>query len=89
VAKKIKYPIKQGRVYKRGTIRWTKSFRPDSRLLSKKRKTLAILANRRQSERDFDPIFSTGYEIEAEHLSGYYFITEGSSSSSPNYIITE
>ena len=55
----------------------------------KKKKLLTILANRRQWQRDFDPDESTAVEIEMEHLSGYYLITEASSSASPNYIITE
>ena len=55
----------------------------------KKKKLLTILANRRQWQREFDPNESTAQEIEMEHLSGYYLITEASSSSSPNYIITE
>ena len=55
----------------------------------KKKKLLTILANRRQWEREFDPDESSAMEIEMEHLAGYYLITEASSSSSPNYIITE
>ena len=55
----------------------------------KKKKLLTILANRRQWQREFDPNESTAQEIEMEHLSGYYLITEASSSASPNYIITE
>ena len=60
-----------------------------TRLHWKKKKLLTILANRRQWEREFDPDESTAVEIEMEHLAGYYLITEASSSSSPNYIITE
>jgi hypothetical protein len=55
----------------------------------KKKKLLTILANRRQWLREFDPDESSAVEIEMEHLSGYYLITEASSSSSPTYIITE
>ena len=55
----------------------------------KKKKLLTILANKRQWQRDFDPDESTAQEIEMEHLSGSYLITQASSSSSPNYIITE
>ena len=55
----------------------------------KKKKLLTILANRRQWLREFDPDESSAQEIEMEHLSGYYLITEASSSASPNYIITE
>ena len=60
-----------------------------TRLHWKKKKLLTILANRRQWEREFDPDESSAQEIEMEHLSGYYLITEASSSASPNYIITE
>ena len=60
-----------------------------TRLHWKKKKLLTILANRRQWQREFDVDESSAQEIEMEHLSGYYLITEASSSSSPNYIITE
>jgi hypothetical protein len=60
-----------------------------ARLPWRKQKTLAMLANRRQWLREFDPDESSAQEIEMEHLSGYYLITEASSSASPNYIITE
>ena len=66
-----------------------KRFPPSRRLHWKKAKTLAMLANKRQWLREFDPDESSAQEIEMEHLSGYYLITEASSSSSPNYIITE
>ena len=59
------------------------------RLPWRKAKTLAMLANRRQWQREFDVDESSAQEIEMEHLSGYYLITEASSSASPNYIITE
>ena len=59
------------------------------RLHWRKQKTLAMLANRRQWLREFDPTESTAQEIEMEHLSGYYLVTEASISSTPNYIITE
>ena len=55
----------------------------------KKKKLLTILANRRQWEREFLPSVTTGIEIEMEHLSGYYLVTEASISATPNYIITE
>ncbi len=60
-----------------------------TRLHWKKKKLLTILANRRQWQREFDVDESSAQEIEMEHLSGYYLITEASSSASPNYIITE
>ena len=59
------------------------------RLHWRKQKTLAMLANRRQWLREFDPIESAAQEIEMEHLAGYYLVTEDSDSSAPNYIITE
>ena len=59
------------------------------RLHSRKQKTLAMLANRRQWLREFDPSESTAQEIEMEHLAGYYLVTEASIASSPIYIITE
>ena len=60
-----------------------------TRLHWKKKKLLTILANRRQWEREFEPSESNPYEIEMEHIAGSYLITQASSSSSPNYIITE
>ena len=48
-----------------------------------------MLNNRRQWQREFDPIASSAQEIEIEHLSGYYLITESSDAATPNYIITE
>ena len=44
----------------------------------KKKKLLTILANRRQWQREFDPAESAAQEIEMEHLSGYYLVTEAS-----------
>ena len=60
-----------------------------ARMYWKRRKALAMLNNRKQWLREFDPAESSASEIEMEHLSGYYLITESSSSASPNYIITE
>ena len=54
----------------------------------KRQKTFAMLSNKRQWERDFDPNESSAEEIELEQ-GGYYIITEASSNASPNYIITE
>ena len=59
------------------------------RIWWKRRKTFAMLNNRKQWLREFDVLESTAYEIEMEHLSGSYLITQGSDSGSPNYIITE
>ena len=55
----------------------------------KRKKLLTILANRRQWEREFDPDETGPYEIEMEHLAGYYLVTEASISATPTYIITE
>ena len=59
-----------------------------ARLPWRKQKTLAMLANRKQWQREFDVTESTAAEIEIEQ-GGYYIITETSTSSAPNYIITE
>ncbi len=59
-----------------------------SRLPWRKAKTLAMLANKRQWERDFDPAESTALEIEIEQ-GGVYIITESSTAAMPDYIITE
>lgn len=58
-----------------------------ARLNWKKKKTLAMLANRKQWQREFSVDDSTAAEIELEQ--GGYLITETSSESTPNYIITE
>jgi len=57
------------------------------RLPWRKAKTLAMLANRRQWQRDYDPSESTALEIELEQ--GGYLVRESSISSAPTYIITE
>ena len=59
------------------------------RLHWRKQKPLAMLANRRQWLREFDPSESSAQEIEMEHLAGYYLVTEASIDASPTYIITE
>ena len=53
----------------------------------RKSKTLAMLANRRQWERDFSPQYSSEEEIETED--GQVLITESSTTSNPNYYRTE
>ena len=58
------------------------------RLPWRRAKTLAMLSNRRQWQREFDVDESSAQEIEIEQ-GGYYIITEASSSATPNYIITE
>ena len=54
----------------------------------KRRKTFAMLSNKRQWERDFDPTETAATEIEFEQ-GGYYVITENSNNVTPNYITTE
>ena len=66
-----------------------KRFPPVRRLQWKKQQTLAMLANRRQWTREFEPLETGPFEIEMEHLAGYYLVTEASIDSSPTYIITE
>ena len=74
----------------RGKVRpLVKPMRPDGKLHWRKQKTLAMLPNRRQWQREFDPSESSAQEIEMEHLSGYYLVTEASISATPIYIITE
>ena len=58
------------------------------RMYWRKSKTLAMLANRRQWQRDFDPIESLELEIEIEQ-GGFYVISETSNPATPEYIITE
>ena len=59
-----------------------------AKLFWRKAKALAMLANRRQWQRDFDPTETSAYEIEIEQ-GGYYIILETSTTATPNYIITE
>ena len=53
----------------------------------KKKKTVAMYLNRRQFEEEFGTNIGSDIEIIAEN--GSLVITETSSDSSPNYIITE
>ena len=53
----------------------------------KRKKTFAMLANKRQWEREFDPDESSALEIELEQ--GGYLVIESSQAALPNYIITE
>ena len=64
----------------RGTIRPLplKRFPPTGKMHWRKQKTLAMLDNRRQWQREFEPTQTPGVEIEMEHLTGYYLITEAS-----------
>jgi len=54
----------------------------------KKKKDIGMYLNRRQWEREFDPIASAPREIEIEQ-GGYFITTESSNPATPNYIITE
>jgi hypothetical protein len=70
---------KKTRIDRRGKIRpLVKPFPPLGRMHWRKQKTLAMLNNRRQWQREFDPTETVGIEIEMEHLSGYYLVTESS-----------
>ena len=53
----------------------------------KRQKTFAMLSNKRQWERDFDPNESSELEIQLED--GNYLVRESSVSATPTYIITE
>ena len=53
----------------------------------KRQKTFAMLSNKRQWERDFDPNESSELEIQLED--GNYLVRESSVSGTPTYIITE
>ena len=55
----------------------------------KKRKNLAAINNFRQWGREFHPPWTTATEIEMEHLTGYFLVTQASTGASPSYIITE
>ena len=58
-----------------------------SRMYWRKAKTLAMLANRRQWQRDFDPVETAELEILTEQ--GVYIRTETSIQDIPEYIRTE
>ena len=63
----------------RGTIRpLVKPFPPLGKMHWRKQKTLAMLDGRRQYQREFVPDQTPGIEIEMEHLSGYFLVTEAS-----------
>ena len=65
-----------------------RKFPPARRLQWRKQKTLAMLANKRQWLRQFDPAESSALEILLENGTDY-LVTEASIASSPTYIITE
>jgi len=58
-----------------------------SRMYWRKAKTLAMLANRKQWQRDFDPVETAELEILTEQ--GVYIRTETSIQDIPEYIRTE
>ena len=81
---------KKTRIDRRGTIRpLVTRFPIVGRLHWKKRKTLAAMNNRRQWGREFHPPWTLATEIEMEHLSNYFLVTQASNPATPNYIITE
>ena len=53
----------------------------------KKKKAFAMLSNKRQWERDFDPTETSATEIELEQ--GGYLVRESSNTGTPTYIGTE
>ena len=53
----------------------------------KRKKTFAMLSNKRQWERDFDPTETSATEIQLED--GNYLVRESSISATPTYIIAE
>jgi len=59
-----------------------------AKMFWKKKKTIGMLLNRRQWQRDFDPTESPEREIEIEQ-GGYFITTESSNTATPNYIVTE
>ena len=59
----------------------------NNRLNWRKQKTLAVLANRRQWNEEFNPDYSSAQEIELEQ--GGYLVRESSIAATPTYIITE
>ena len=80
----------KSRITRRGKIRpLVKPFPPLGSMHWRKQKTLTMLKNRRDWREVSLPSFSTAVEIEMEHLSGTYLITQGSDAATPNYIITE
>ena len=81
----------KSRITRRGTIRpLVKPFPPLGRMHWRKQKTLAMLINRHQWQREFDVTQTQGIEIEMEHLSDYFLVTEASTTGLDiTYITTE
>jgi len=87
----VKVNKAKSRIARRGKIRpLVKPFPPLGRMHWRKQKTLTMLANRRQWQREFEPTETWQMEIEMEHLSGYYLVTEATTTE-PNitWITTE
>jgi len=82
---------KKTRIDRRGKIRpLVKPFPPLGRMHWRKQKTLAMLVNRHQFQREFDVDETQGIEIEMEHLSNYFLVTEASTTGLDiTYITTE
>jgi hypothetical protein len=81
---------KKTRIDRRGKIKSLVSgFKPDGRLQWRKAKTLAMLANRQQWRREYDPVLTAAQEILMEHLTKHYLVIEASNPATPHYIITE
>ena len=53
----------------------------------KRKKTFAMLANKKQWQREFDPTETSATEIQLED--GNYLVRESSISATPTYIIAE
>jgi hypothetical protein len=78
----------KSRIDRRGKIgTLVRKFPPDGRLHWKKAKALAVQANKKQWEREFDPV----YTVETEIVSGegYGIILESTTQSLPTYIVVE
>ena len=81
---------KKTRIDRRGTIKpLVKGFPPIKKLHWRKAKALAMVANRQQWRREYDPIYTTAQEILMEHLTKHYLVIESSDQGTPSYIITE
>jgi len=55
----------------------------------KKKKTIAMLINKKQWQREFDPLETYATEILMEHLTKHWLVVESSNPAAPTYIITE
>ena len=87
----VKVNRAKSRIVKRGKIRpLVKPCPPLGRMHWRKQKTLAMLINRHQWQREFDVVQTQGIEIEMEHLSDYFLVTEASTTGLDiTYITTE